>query len=151
VMKLPFATLEELQEAVYRPGPDPDDARVVDVFERYLPSYSVLWSAGYILGSAGFVCAHRPHLAERVLGRPIEYLFHLGARTVDDVLAWADPLLEYRLEAAGAEAKSLLDGKGEGVEGLDWLGAVGFNAEAVAADLFRGVVAAAGRDAEGLG
>src|SRR3954451_12521980 len=145
---MPFATLEELQEAVYRPGPADDDPRIVDVFERYLPSYSVLWAAGYILGAAGFVCAHRPHLAERVLGRPVAYFFGLGARAADDVLAWADPLLEYRLESAGA--KGLLDGPGEGVEGLDWLGATGFGAEAVVADLFHGVVVASGRDGEGL-
>jgi hypothetical protein len=58
-----FASFDELQNVLARPEPAPDEL-VADAFGRFLPSYSFLWSAGYLLplrrasGLAFFLWSH---------------------------------------------------------------------------------------------
>jgi hypothetical protein len=144
-----YLSLEELQEVLLRMGPA-DDELVVTTFWRYLPSYNYLWSAGYVLGAAGLVCYHRPHLAERILVRPIGYLFDLGAQRAEHVLCWADSRLPDRLDALEAQSESIMDTPRAILADFAWFHPWPFNPNACLASLFRDLVRASGDDAEGF-
>jgi hypothetical protein len=144
-----FVSFDELQQVLTRPEPALDEL-VADTFGRFMPSYSLLWSAGYLLGAAGLVCYHRPHLAERVLFRPIECLFCLGARRVDHILCWVDSRLLDRLEASNAGSESILDAPWTTIEDFDWFSPWPFNPDVCLDTLFRNMVTGSGADAEGF-
>src|SRR5262249_11208367 len=144
-----FVSLEELQEVLFRPQPAPDE-RIVDVFGRFQPSYSVLWSAGYVLGAAGLVCHLRPHLARQVLVRPIEALFDLGARSADHVLCWVDSLLEARRATLSDCTESILDPPRALLVGFTWFHPAGMNPNACLRSLLDNMVKASGPEGEGV-
>jgi hypothetical protein len=144
-----FVTLGELQEILARTEPVGDEV-IIDMFGRFLPSYSLLWSAGYLLGAAGLVCYHRPHLAERILVRPIECLFVLGARRAEHVLCWVNPRLQDRLDVAEAGSESILAAPRTAIEGFRWFRPWPFNGNVCLDTLFRDLVKASGADAEGF-
>ena len=144
-----FVSLEEFQEVLRRPEPAKDEI-VVDTFWRYLPSYSALWSAGFVLGAAGLVCYYRPHLAERILVRPTGYLFDFGARTADHVLCWADSRLQDRLDALASCSESILDAPCRVLNGFAWFHAWPYNPNVCLATLLRNMVEASGTTGEGV-
>jgi hypothetical protein len=144
-----FVSLEELQEVLARSEPAPD-ALIADMFERFLPSYSLLWSAGYLLGAAGLVCYHRPHLAERVLVRPIGCLFVLGARRAEHILCWFDSALQDCLKDTEAASESILDAPRTPMEGFQWFRPWPFNSNVCLDTLVRDLVKSSGADAEGF-
>jgi hypothetical protein len=144
-----FASFNELQEVLARPVPASDEL-VADIFGRFLPSFSLLWSAGYLLGAAGLVCYHRPHLAERVLFRPIECLFYLGARRADHILCWVDSRLPECIDAAETGSESILDAPRSTFNDFGWFRPWPFNPNVCLNTLFRNMVTASGADAEGF-
>lgn len=144
-----FVPLEHLQEVLRRSELAADEL-VVDMFWRFLPSYSALSSAGYVLGAAGLVCSYRPHLAEQVLVRPTGYLFDLGARTADHVLCWVDSLLEARRAALSDCAESILDPPDLFLVGFTWFHPTGMNPNACLKTLLGDMVEASGPNGEGV-
>jgi hypothetical protein len=144
-----IVSLEEIQEVLYRPDPAPDEI-VVNLFSRCQPSYSVLWSAGYVLGAAGFVCHLRPHLVGQILVRPLGALFTLGARSADHVLCWADPLLEARLAALADCTESIMETPRAYLVGFTWFHPMGLNPNALLKTLLKNMVEASGPEAEGV-
>lgn len=88
-----------------------DDA-VVDAYNHLLTSGNVAAAATNYLAVAGFVCHHRPHLAERLLWLPIDCMVQLGIERPEQVLGFVrfdldQPHLHF-IEDAGPE-------------GLEWL------------------------------
>jgi len=144
-----FVSLAELQEVLSRPEPAPDEL-VADVFGRFRPCYSVLWSAGFALGAAGLVCHLRPQLARQVLVRPIEVLFDLGARSADHVLCWADSLLEVRREALADCTESIVDPPRALLAGFTWFHPTGMNPNVCLKALFEDMMRASGPEGVGV-
>jgi hypothetical protein len=103
-------TLAELFERIDEAVARQDDSLILDVYLRFLPTFNAMEGAGFYLGAAGYICHHRPHLAEQVLGRPVACLFALGVDTVERVLACVDP-----------GVWNLLDASGPNQEGYHWL------------------------------
>lgn len=92
-----FLSLVDLKEMVVQSKMDDDDS-VIEAYRRFFPSCSALWSAGYRLGAAGFICHRHPHLAARVLPLNVEMVWYLGFRQAIDLVGWAVPQLQTRLE-----------------------------------------------------
>lgn len=91
-----------------------DDAAVADAFDHLLTSWNLEAAARNYLAVAGFVCHHRPHLAGRLLGPPIDCLVQLGVERPEQVFGFVQDTLERGLPHVTEDA---------GPEGLGWLAA----------------------------
>jgi hypothetical protein len=67
-----------------------EDGAVCDAFDRLLVSQNAEFAAAGYLAVAGFVCARRPGLAERILRAPVECCFQLGAERAEAVARFAE-------------------------------------------------------------
>lgn len=91
-----------------------DDAAVADAFDHLLTSLNLEAAARNYLAVAGFVCHYRPHLAGRLLRRPIDCLVQLGVERPEQAFGFVQDALDRGLPHVTEDA---------GPEGLGWLAA----------------------------
>lgn len=60
------------------------DAKILECFRKFLPSYTLDYSAPARLGLAAHIAAKRPQLAREVLSRVAEDYFQLGVETLEE-------------------------------------------------------------------
>lgn len=70
-----------------------EDAALCEAYDRLLVSWSCEGAAKGYLAALGFICVSRPHLADRLLCRPIDALLQLGAENAEAVASFAGYLV----------------------------------------------------------
>lgn len=89
-----------------------DDAALCESYDRLLVSMNCESAAINYLAAVGFICARRPHLADRLLHRPIDVLLQIGAEDAGAVVWFVDNLVREPTE---------IFARWTGEEGLSWL------------------------------
>lgn len=65
-----------------------EDTALCEAYDRLLVSWSCEGAAKGYLAALGFICVSRPHLADRLLCRPIDALLQLGAENAEAVASF---------------------------------------------------------------
>jgi hypothetical protein len=89
-----------------------DDAAVCSAFARLQVSYSMYNNAAGLLAVAAAICHRRPHLASRVLARPVDVLVAMGCTDTARAFKWVDHLLRHPYPQFAETA---------GPGGIEWL------------------------------
>src|SRR5262249_16775965 len=102
-------TVAELQQLLEAGA---DDESVIRCFDRLLQSWNLEAAAAGFFGAAGRLCSCRPHLAERALRIPIEWLVQLSVDSVEIVFRFVKSNIDEQIDHFVEDA---------GPQGLRWL------------------------------
>ena len=89
-----------------------DDSAICEAYDRLLVSMNCEGAAKGYLAAVGFICARRPHLADRLLRRPIDALLQIGAENAGAVAWFVDDSVRQPSENFAQWA---------GADGVHWL------------------------------
>jgi hypothetical protein len=91
------------------------DKVLCDAYDALLVSNNCEGAAVGYLAAVGFICHQRPHLAGRLLRRPIDALLQLGAENVEHVNAFVHHLVN------ASDAYTFAIAAWGGDDGMRWL------------------------------